>query len=87
MPPAENLDHLADQPSPMPTPKWIAGISTGTLTIGVLWLARRAGLDLEPEAGEAIVIAAAGLAGWIKRNAPALVDCLDDEPGEHAAGR
>jgi hypothetical protein len=77
----------ADQPTPMPTPKWIAGISTGTLTLGVLALARRYGLDLPPEVGEAIVLGAAGLAGWIKRNRAALVECLDDEPGQHAADR
>jgi hypothetical protein len=83
---------LADQPSPWPTPKLVAGVSTGTLTIGVLWLARHYGLDLPPELGEAIVVAAGGAAAWIKRNRGHLLErlvdaCDDDEPGEHAADR
>jgi hypothetical protein len=78
---------LTDQPTPMPTPKLLAGVSTGTLTIGVLWLARQYGLDLPPEVGEALVVLAGGAAAWIKRNRGHLLDCLDgdDEPGEHAA--
>lgn len=85
--PVADSTALADQPSGRPTPKLVAGVSTGTLTIGVLWLARRYGLDLPPEAGEAIVVAVGGFAAWLKRNRGQLLDCLDDEPGEHAAGR
>lgn len=74
---------LADQPTAKPTPKLVAGISVGTLTIGVLWAARRAGLDLPPEVGEAIVVGAGGFAAWLKRNRAALVDALDRSGGGH----
>lgn len=75
---------LVSQPTSTPTPKLVVGVSTGTLTIGVLWLARRNGLDLPPEVAEAIVVAVGGFAAWVKRNRGHL---LDDEPGEHAADR
>jgi hypothetical protein len=76
---------LTDQPTVAPTPKWVAGVSTGGATIVLLWAARTfAGLDVPPEVGEALVLAAGGLAGWLKRNRATLLDCLDgDEGGAH----
>lgn len=66
-----------DQPTKAPTPKWVAGVSTGGATIVVLWLARQAGLELPPEVGEGIVLAAGGLAAWVKRNRATILDVLD----------
>lgn len=75
---------VVDQPSPLPTPKWIAGVSTGTGTILLLWVARRAGLDLPAEVGEALVVAAGAAAAWLKRNRTTVLGVLDrGRPGAH----
>lgn len=72
---------LADQPSAKPTPKLIAGVSVGTLTIGVVWAAGRLGWDLTPEAAGGLVLAAGSAAAWLKRNRAAVLDVLDRRGG------
>lgn len=78
-----DLPAPVDQPTPRPTPKWIAGVSTGGATILVLELARTFGLDLPPAAGEALVVAAGGFAAWLKRNRGTILDVLDRSGGGH----
>lgn len=68
-----------------PTRKWMAATGTGGAAIVVLWIAGQLGLDMPPEVAAVVVLGLAQAAAYVKRNAPALVDCLDDEPGEHAA--
>lgn len=72
-----------DQPSLAPTKKLIAGTSTGAAVIVVLWLAGRVGLHLDDQAAEAIVLAAAAAAAWLKRNAPAILEQYRPEGGQH----
>lgn len=74
---------LVDQPSSRPTPKLVAGTSTGAGVIVVLWIAQRFGLHLDPEAASAIVLAAASAAAWIKRNGPVIAAGVSREDGAH----
>jgi hypothetical protein len=85
--PSETLDHLVDQPGKTPTRKWFAATGTGGVSVVVVWIAGQLGLDMPAEVAAALVLGAAQLAAYVKRNTPALVDCLDGEPGEHAADR
>lgn len=81
--PAEDLDHLTDQPGPAPTRKWIAATGTGGVALLLVWAAGLLGVDMPPEVAAALVLTAAQAAAYVKRNAPALADCLDDAPGAH----
>jgi hypothetical protein len=75
--------NLVDQPTPRPTRKWIAGTSTGGATLLVVWAAGQFGVELTPEVAGALVLAAGAAAAWLKRNAPAIADRLDDDAGAH----
>ncbi len=85
--PQSGQQQLVDQPSKAPTRKWIAGGATGQAAVVLVWIAAEVGVDLPPAVAAEIVLIAGLAAAWLKRNAPALVDCLDDEPGQHAADR
>lgn len=76
-------DQLANQPTKMPTKKWLAGGSAGGGTLVLLWVGRSLGVDIPPEVGEALVLGAGLAAAWLKRNAPALADRLDGGRGKH----
>lgn len=68
---------LINQPSAAPTPKLIAGGSAGAALVILLWVAGLFGVDMpEPVAG-AIVLLAALIAGYIKRDRA--------NPGKHVA--
>lgn len=56
-----------DQPGAAPSRKIAAATTTGAATIVVLWLAKRFGLEMTTEVAEAIVLLAAGGAGYITR--------------------
>lgn len=72
-----------DQPTPMPTPKWVAGVSTGSATLVLVWAAGLFGIGLSPEVAGALVLAAGAAAAWLKRNKPLVVQVLDQARGRH----
>jgi tetrahydromethanopterin S-methyltransferase subunit D len=74
---------LVDQPTKAPTRKLVAAGTTGVGVILVVWVAGLLGVDLTPEVAGSLVLAAGLAAGYVKRNAPAIVDRLDRTPGQH----
>lgn len=64
----EPSSQLVTQPTATPTTK-LTAVGAGGLGVGVvLYLAQLAGLSMPPEVAEAIVLAGAWVAGYVKRD-------------------
>lgn len=62
------LGELVDQPGRRPTAKLLATGASGIATGVVLYVARRAGLELPETVAEAVVLLGAWIGGYVKRD-------------------
>lgn len=83
------MTSLTDQPSRRPTSKVVAGTSAGGAALVITSAARLIGVELEPEVAGGLVLAAAAVVAYLKRERRPLGSTpgTDGIPQHAAAGR
>lgn len=61
-------DRLANQPDRRPTRKLAAGGAGGLGVVVLTWVARKAGVELDPEVAGAMVLFVSGVVGYLTRD-------------------